>query len=126
MPLSDNEQRLLEQMERALYAEDPKFASAMRGGSRRTGALPRLLIGLVAVVLGLLVLVLGVAQGSIWLGIVGFVVMLAGVVFALSTQRKSPLGVVGPTGSVHPAGRRRKGSFIKRMEERWDRRQDER
>ena len=31
MPLSEHEQRLLEQMERALYAEDPKFASALRG-----------------------------------------------------------------------------------------------
>ncbi|HZF87360.1 DUF3040 domain-containing protein, partial [Streptomyces sp.] len=25
MPLSEHEQRMLEQMERALYAEDPKF-----------------------------------------------------------------------------------------------------
>ena len=33
MPLSEHEQRLLEQMEKALYAEDPKFAgfSAERG-----------------------------------------------------------------------------------------------
>ena len=30
MPLSEHEQRLLEQMERALYAEDPKFASTLR------------------------------------------------------------------------------------------------
>ena len=45
MPLSENEQRLLEQMERALYAEDPKFASAMRGANRRPGAGRRLLLG---------------------------------------------------------------------------------
>ena len=35
MPLSEHEQRLLEQMERALYAEDPKFASALRGHDLR-------------------------------------------------------------------------------------------
>jgi hypothetical protein len=28
--LSDREQKLLEQMEKALYAEDPKFASSLR------------------------------------------------------------------------------------------------
>ncbi|HNE89871.1 MAG TPA: DUF3040 domain-containing protein, partial [Actinomycetota bacterium] len=33
MPLSEHEQRLLEQMERALMAEDPKFATSLRHGS---------------------------------------------------------------------------------------------
>ena len=32
MPLSDHEQRMLDQIESALYAEDPKFASSVRGG----------------------------------------------------------------------------------------------
>ena len=36
MPLSEHEQRMLEQMERALYAEDPKFASALEGSGLRT------------------------------------------------------------------------------------------
>ena len=31
MPLSEEELRLLEQMERALVQEDPKFASTLRG-----------------------------------------------------------------------------------------------
>ena len=35
MPLSEEEQRLLEQMEEALAAEDPKFASALRGAASR-------------------------------------------------------------------------------------------
>ena len=36
MPLSDHEQRLLEQIERALYAEDPKFATSVRATDLRT------------------------------------------------------------------------------------------
>ena len=36
MPLSEHEQRMLEQMERALYAEDPKFATALEGSGLRT------------------------------------------------------------------------------------------
>jgi len=125
VPLSENEQRLLAQMERALYAEDPKFASAMRGSAQRPGAIRTLVVGGLGIVVGLSVLVFGVAQKQVWLGVIGFVIMLAGVVFAVSSQRKGPLGVVGPNGTVHPAGRRRRASLIQRMEERWDRRQDE-
>jgi hypothetical protein len=107
VPLSENEQRLLEQMERALYAEDPKFASAMRGANRRPGAGRRLLLGGVSIVLGLVVLVFGVSQKQVLLGVLGFVLMLA--------------------GGVRPAAKGRKrnhGSFMQRLEERWDRRRD--
>ena len=130
MPLSENEQRLLEQMERALYAEDPKFASAMRGAARRSGSARRLLLGLGGVVLGLVVLLVGVAGKSVPLGVLGFILMLAGTAYALSAQRKTgPTGVVSKGGTVRPAQaskRRRNGSFMQRLEERWDRRRDQR
>lgn len=129
MPLSDNEQRLLEQMERALYAEDPKFASTMRGAARRPGALKRLVIGLGGVLVGLGLLVGAVAYKIIPLGVVGFLVMLAGTVYAASTQRRGgPAGVVGATGSVKRRGKgrsRKSGTFMQRLEQRWDRRRDE-
>jgi hypothetical protein len=127
VPLSENEQRLLEQMERALYAEDPKFASAMRGAARRTGAARRLLLGLAGVVLGLVVLLVGVAKQQVPLGVVGFVLMLAGTAYALSAQRRSgPTGVVTTKGGVQvtKSTRRRRGGFMQRMENRWDRRRD--
>jgi hypothetical protein len=130
VPLSDNEQRLLEQMERALYAEDPKFASAMRGANRRPGSGRRILIGGLCVLTGLVVLVLGVAQKSILLGVAGFVAMLAGLAYAVSSQRRSgPIGVVGAGGAVRPnAGTRRRtrSTFMQRLEQRWDDRRDQR
>ena len=129
MPLSDNEQRLLEQMERALYAEDPKFASAMRGANRRPGAARRLAIGGTGIVLGLVVLVFGVAQESIPIGVLGFVCMLGGTAYAVSSQRRGPLGVVSAAGTVRPPAKstaRNKSSFMERLEQRWDRRKDER
>ncbi len=129
MPLSDNEQRLLEQMERALYAEDPKFASAMRGAARRSGSLPRMALGIAAIVAGLVVLVLGVANGNVLIGVLGFLGMLAGTAYAFSGRRRpGPTGVVTPGGTVRPAaaGSRQakpaKGSFMQRMEDRWERR----
>ncbi|MFN8076325.1 MAG: DUF3040 domain-containing protein [Kineosporiaceae bacterium] len=133
MPLSENEQRLLEQMERALSAEDPKFASAMRGGARAIGARRRLLLGGLGVCAGLVVLLVGVTRGGtpgVVFGVVGFVLMLAGTAYAASSQRRpGPTGVVAADGKVaRPAARGRSrgrsSSFMQRMEERWDRREN--
>ncbi len=128
MPLSDNEQRLLEQMERALYAEDPKFASAMRGAARRGGSLFRVALGVTGIVAGLGVLLYSVGSGRVVFGVIGFILMLAGTAYALSTRRKSgPTGVVNGNGTVRkPTPPRQKDSFMQRMEQRWDRRRDER
>jgi DUF3040 family protein len=131
VPLSDNEQRLLEQMERALYAEDPKFASAMRGANRRPGAARRLALGGTGIVLGLVILVYGVSQSNVPLGVLGFVCMLAGTAYAVSSQRRGPIGVVNAAGGIRPParsqkGNRNRGSFMERLEQRWDRRRDER
>ena len=60
MPLSEHEQRLLEQIERALVDDDPKFASSVRTGDRRLKARRKLQIGAVLVVVGFAVLVGGV------------------------------------------------------------------
>lgn len=128
MPLSENEQRLLEQMERALYAEDPKFASTMRGSNRRPGAGRRFAIGGAGFVVGVLVLLVGVMQQKVVVGALGFVLMLAGTAFAVSHRRGGPVGVVGGDGTVRPAGNRRRGkssdSLMQRLERRWDRRRE--
>jgi Protein of unknown function (DUF3040) len=124
VPLSDNEQRLLEQMERALYAEDPKFASTMRGAARRPGSARRLLIGVTGVVVGLVLLVVGVAQQMVVLGVIGFVSMLAGTAYAVSGHRRGgPAGIVQGNGSIRQVAKRR-GSFMQRLEQRWERRRD--
>ena len=61
MPLSEHEQRMLDQIESALYAEDPKFASSVRGGNLRAPSTRRRLQGVGLFVLGLAMLVAGVA-----------------------------------------------------------------
>lgn len=127
MPLSENEQRLLEQMERALYQEDPKFASAMRGTRRRSGVARRLIIGSLGLVVGLVLLLVGVIQGLVLLGALGFALMLAGTAYAVSGQRKTgPTGVVSSAGTVQPARARTKRPFMQRLEDRWEKRRDER
>ena len=49
MPLSEHEQRLLEQMEKALYAEDPKFATSLRSTPGARAARGRAALGVLAV-----------------------------------------------------------------------------
>lgn len=126
MPLSEHEQRLLEQMERALSADDPKFANAMKGSRHGRAARRRLFIGIAAVVVGLVLLIIGASMSLIWLGAGGFIVMLAGTIWAFSPARgagaasgQPPVGAPRPT---RPSKSRKSGSFMERLEQRWDRR----
>ena len=131
MPLSEHEQQLLEQMEQALYAEDPKFASQMQGAGARAAARRRMVIGIVGAITGL-ALVLGGVTTQLWvLGAVGFAVMVASVAFAVTPKRRTKLGTVQPDGTVRRPSTAPKpkssrgGSFMDRMEQRWERRHDD-
>ena len=104
MPLSEHEQRLLEQMERALYAEDPKFASAMRGRHGKARQRQRLLVGGFGVVIGLLLVVLGVARSVVLLAVAGFVLMIATGAFALTPPRRAGPGAGCRRRSRGPRG----------------------
>ena len=134
MPLSDHEQRMLDQIESALYAEDPKFASSVRGGNLRAPSARRRLQGVALFVLGLAMLVSGVAIKATMIGsfpvlsVIGFIVMFGGVVFAITGQRgpvpvdKSPSS---PGASRSKRNKNTGGSFTSRMEDRFRRRFDE-
>jgi hypothetical protein len=134
MPLSDHEQRMLDQIESALYAEDPKFASSVRGGNLRAPSARRRLQGAALFVIGLAMLISGVAfpatqiSGFPILSVVGFIVMFAGVVFAITGPRVS--GGRDRSGAEPGAPRQKRskgagGSFTSRMEDRFRRRFDE-
>jgi len=121
MPLSEHEQRLLDQIERALIAEDPKFASTVRAGRLRRPTRRRRLQGVVLFVLGLVLLVVGVAVRAIWVSnvpavsVVGFVVMLIGAVLAVTSIGASKRA---PGRRAQPERNR----FGGKMEERFRRR----
>ncbi|ADT98956.1 MULTISPECIES: DUF3040 domain-containing protein [Mycolicibacterium] len=133
MPLSDHEQRMLDQIESALYAEDPKFASSVRGGTLRAPSTRRRLQGVALFVLGLAMLVAGVAWNATWIGslpvlsVIGFIVMFGGVIFAITGPRVSK-GERVPNDLAAQRQKRAKGSggsFTSRMEDRFRRRFDE-
>lgn len=131
MPLSDHEQRLLEQMERALYAEDPKFADSLRKTRGASVDRKRMVLGIVGAVAGLAVLVAGVATSVTLIGIVGFLATVAGAFVAYNafTTKSSTdsSGAAAPgAASPRPAAADKSGAFMDRLEERWRRRRDDR
>ena len=143
MPLSEEELRLLEQMERALVAEDPKLASTLRGTRLRQRARRQIILGAVGFVLGLAGLMAGVVLPMVAVGIVGFLLMLGSAYLALSSWRARDAAASAPTVQQDPgqlrvirggkAGRGRapkapkrgsQGSMMERFEERWRRRRE--
>ena len=148
MELSEEELRLLEQMERALVEEDPKLASTLRGTSMARTARRRMIAGgaIVLAGIGLLIVAVLLSLTSVLqtvVGVVGFVVMLGGAILALTSARtpghsapkvrssgRTGLGVVDGGRQHRPGrqgrqGRQRSGApFMERMEERWRRRRE--
>ncbi|MEZ0093759.1 DUF3040 domain-containing protein [Streptacidiphilus sp. EB129] len=124
MPLSEHEQRLLEQMERALYAEDPKFATALEGTGLRARTRRTVYLAAAGFVVGVALLMGGMVTKLWWVGVAGFVVMLGCAVVAVNGWRHAPrLGIADPrTGAPM---RRRKAGVVDRMEQRWQRRHDQ-
>ncbi len=87
MPLSEEELRLLEQMEQALAQEDPKFVSTLRGSSLERVARMRTIAAGVVFVVGIAMLMGGAIAQQIWLGVLGFVVMLGSATIGLAAWR---------------------------------------
>ncbi|MFD4034404.1 DUF3040 domain-containing protein [Streptomyces sp. NPDC058637] len=130
MPLSEHEQRMLEQMERALYAEDPKFATALEGSGLRRYTRRRVYQAVAGFLVGIALLMAGMVAQEIWISVVGFLVMLGCAVLAVTGWRKAPkpgeqqqpAGSGGGGERRHPRERR---SMMNRIEQRWQRRRDE-
>jgi hypothetical protein len=127
--LSEEEQRLLDQMEAALAAEDPKLVNALRGtGTRRVHRRRAALAG-VGFFLGLGLLITGMSTH--WLfSVLGFVVMVAAAVIAIYSWPY--VGTATDPGrssdrpkAPQPSGPDDSQGFMDKMEERWKRRRDE-
>ena len=116
MPLSEYEQRVLNELERDL-GTDPKLKSAMQHTHRSSG---RLLVAGLGILLGLGVILAGV-MSQMWLtGIVGFVLMTASVLWAVAREPgPKPVAVKGKKGPQPKKG------FMRRLEDRFERRREQ-
>lgn len=125
MPLSEYEQRVLAQMEQQLSSDDPKLAETFTGGSapRKTS---RVLAGVAVAALGLAVLIFGLAQSMSWLGIIGFVMMFGGVLLGMSHGRGAAPAAPQPGAPAPGPANRPRSEFMTKLDERWDKRREER
>jgi hypothetical protein len=132
MPLSDHEQRLLEQIEQALYEDDPKFARLYRATDVRSHYRGRVVRSVIGVLAGIAMLLAGVITTLIALGVGGFLVMLASASYGIASwQRMTGHRVVAPSDGpkIQRRGNRHRDtaerrSLTQRLEDRWQRRQD--
>ena len=138
MPLSEHEQRQLEQIEQALYSEDPKFVHAVRSSDPRVHYKRRAYQAAAGFVLGVGLLLGGVISQYIWVGVAGFVVMLVCCVWWLTSWRHinaMSAKALDPSRAKASSSRRRRRQqkksgampspgMMERLEERWRRRQE--
>ncbi|MDR2997915.1 MAG: DUF3040 domain-containing protein [Microbacterium sp.] len=127
MPLSEQEQRLLDEMERHLLQNDADVVTAPSGD--RSLSYRNLIYGALLLLAGIGGLIAAVALGaqlgsvfSIVVGVVAFLAMLAGVMLAFTPVRRTGTTV----RDDRPSRGSDSSSFMDRMNDRWDRRQEER
>jgi hypothetical protein len=132
VPLSEHEQRQLEQIEQALYAEHPRFAKTVRAADPRVHYRRRVVYAGIGFAIGLVLLPVGISTYLIALSVLGFVVMLGCCYWAALSYRRMnglPAGRASikerrPRRRERRASKRSGSGFGERLEERWRRRQE--
>ena len=133
MPLPEDEQRQLQEIERALYRDDPKFVRLMSATDPRVQYERKLRHALLGVVMGAALLAAGAVTHRVYLGAAGVLIMLLSLAGAVVSWRRyaasvrparSRAGTKTATGAKPRPGQTRRARMMQRMEERWRRRQE--
>jgi Protein of unknown function (DUF3040). len=113
MPLSEQEQRLLDEMERSLYHHDADDVTTV--GRRVRASYTAIALAIIAGVLGIALLIVGVVVQQPLVGVAGFAVMFVGAMLAFAPPRR--LTVPRDAGSMRQ-------NFMDSLNERWEQRRD--
>lgn len=120
MALSEHEQRLLDEMERGFYQSEADVMEARV--QRRRVNYRSLVLGIIVGLVGIGVLIGGVAAQQLWLGLIGFAAMVGAVLLML--QREGDGSEAPAEGSRPSKARSGRKTLSERMEQRWDDRMD--
>lgn len=128
MALSEQERKLLEQLEASLMADDPKLAETLRGTGEIRIHRKRAAIAGLGFVVGVLVLIAGVQIHPI-VSIIGFLLMLGSTIIGVNSwQRVAGEGDRGEPQSVQPDGtpgpKSPEQNFMEELEKRWRQRHE--
>jgi len=110
VPLSDHEQRILDEIEKNLYQEDPSFAHGVRRRSPRLDKRARARLGIITFLIGFATLIAFFIAGSLFLGVLAFGAMVAGIVLVA--------GSFGQLAGASRAQRVRVSQLLSQWEER--------
>jgi len=108
MPLNDDEQRILEEIERQFYEEDPDLAHSVASASLRSRLRPHRRIAIAGFIIGLVVMI--VSLKTLWIATLGFILMLASAGWLAMTFKKP-----GDDGNDLV------GKWLERARQRWSR-----
>ena len=123
MALSEHEQRLLDEMERGFYQSEADVMQTAAGPRRRLNY-RSLVLGAIVVLAGVGALVGGVAAQQLWLGLIGFAVMVGGVTLMFSGGSSDPVDFERQAGGGREPRSAAKESFSERAERRWNERME--
>jgi Protein of unknown function (DUF3040) len=137
VPLSEHEQRQLEQIEQALRDDDPRFADTVHATDPRVHYKRRVIGAALGFLIGAGLLVAGAVITVTLIEVAGFMVMLACSVWAVTSYRRMTGIVTGrvpakgrrsgrerPAATDRRTGKQAGSGLMARLEERWRRRQE--
>jgi Flp pilus assembly protein TadB len=129
VPLSEHEQRQLEQIEQALYREDPKFGRVVRSSDPRVHYKRKLVQAVIGVVIGAGLVAAGVVTKHIYLEAAGAVILVLSLLWAVVNWRQHAARTRKPRAKRPAHDRRRpsaggRSGLMERLEDRWRRRQE--
>ena len=133
MPLPEHEQRQLQEIEQALYRDDPKFGRRVRASDPRVRYARKLIQALPGVVIGAGLLAAGAVAHRVDLEAAGVVIVLLSLVWAVVSWRRyaagsrparSGAGTKTAKGTKGRPGQTRRARMMQRLDERWRRRQE--
>ncbi len=129
MPLSEREQRMLDELEAQLRTEDPRLDTHLRDSRPGGVSVRRIVLGVAIAVAGLAVVLLGVSLQSILVGVLGVALMGGGVYVLTSRGRGDASAAQGSdaaaTRNGGGAGAKKESAFMSRLERQWDERRDQ-
>ena len=134
MPLSEHEQRQLDQIEQALYRENRRLGRLVRSSDPRVHYKRRVAQAASGFIIGAGMVAAGVVLPLVWLAVGGFILMLLCSIWAMNSWRRMAGVALGVPGRA-PAGQRparrksrgkakNRGAMMERLDERWRRRQE--
>lgn len=125
MPLSEREQRMLDELEAQLRTEDPRLDTHLRDSRPGGLSVRRIVLGVALAVAGLAVVLLGVSLQNILVGVLGVALMGGGVYIVTSRGRTRGDAGRSAEGRKGASGTKKESAFMSRLDRQWDERRSQ-